>query len=1153
MKDLKDQGLISLFKEKQNPRVIVGLDKHKNISLSGAGNYSAKVFILADVLRERPDLKTVIWAVNDFVEQENVVKSLNLWSGWEAEGLELDQNLTNDKEVERANRVKILELVTSLTKKERKIWVITYQDLLKKMPDPTEVKKKILILDGDSKMPVLDLFEKLIELGYEVSEDAFIRKGEYFRQGGVLTLYPVNAVRPIMVEADFDTIGKIMEYDQEETKKLREVKELEVFPMGLDFEKAQMLDFVKKNSLLVEDELEILDEFVEEWEFVFGQRKKDFESIIYTPFLEEQEGHTNLHYFSVLKYQSTIDLTNSLQEKILAKWKMILFTKNLEELKSTFEEHRILHTTSAAEFKRGGKQLMLYELDKEDIFPHAFQNPHLKISVISDREIATLKEKRRLPSSQQVYLDFLTSLKVNDYVVHADHGIGVFQGLEKRTVDGVTREYLKIGYAENDKLFVPIDQADKVNKFIGAGEQTPRLTRLGSAEWVTVTTRVRKETQIIAKELLQLYAERENARGHVYKADTLDQQKFEDTFPYDETPGQIKAILDVKADMEKKEPMDRLICGDVGFGKTEVAMRAAFKAVRNGKQVALISPITILADQHYRSFSKRMDDFHIRVEMLSRFKTKKEQKVILGKLKKGEVDIVVGTHRLLQPDVDFKDLGLVVVDEEQRFGVKQKEAFKELRKEVDVVTLTATPIPRTLNISLNKLRDITTITTPPPGRLPVITEVRRFSNELIKESIQREMERGGQVYFLHNRVQTIEGVAERLRGLVPKARFVVAHGKLSSHDLEERIIDFKQGKYDVLVSSTIIENGIDLSNANTLIVNNAERFGLAQLYQLRGRVGRSKRQAYAYFLYHSQRLPLEAKKRLRAIVEASELGSGFQIAMKDLEIRGAGDILGVNQHGAISVVGVSHFLRMLNKAVEDLKAGKKARPDEPVEVTIELPMTAFIPDHYIVSSKEKIQVYQQLASADSFEYLEELKGELTEDYGKMPREVMNLFRVLELKMWAKKAHLTNIKAENIHSPENKQIILYMSDQVKAENVVNVLQYNQKWLVSGSKLKIYTRELGMHWFDELKESVKRLSKKVRLGAPKKKEAVSASEAVSKAIDSLKKEPAGGGSKKESTDQGSAEAKEPAGSGGAEEERTETEASDKPKIEKPKWVE
>jgi transcription-repair coupling factor (superfamily II helicase) len=474
-----------------------------------------------------------------------------------------------------------------------------------------------------------------------------------------------------------------------------------------------------------------------------------------------------------------------------------------------------------------------------------------------------------------------------------------------------------------------------------------------------------------------------------------------------------------------------------------------------------------------------MEGFDVRIEMLSRFRTQGEQKKILEQLKKGELDIVIGTHRLLQPDVEFKDLGLVVIDEEQRFGVKQKERFKELRREVHILTMTATPIPRTLNISLHGLRDITTITTPPPGRLPVITEVRRFSFGLIRDAIMREIGRGGQVYFLHNRVETIEEMLDRLKKLVPEAKFISAHGKLSSNDLEERIIAFKEKRYDVLVSSTIIENGIDLANANTLIVNKAEKFGLAQLYQLRGRVGRSKTQAYAYFLYHAQRLPIDAKKRLRAIVEASELGAGFQIAMKDLEIRGAGDILGANQHGAIQVVGVSHFIRMLNQAVENLKEGKEAKTGEiPQEVSIEIPLPAFIPDDYIVSSKDKISVYQRLASADSFEYLEELHADLIEEYGRMPNEVANLFNVLELKLLAKKALLTNVRAENVSGRGEREIVLTMSERVRPENILNLLDYNAKWLVSGMKLRIKFESLGVNWVDELKESLKRLGKKVK---------------------------------------------------------------------------
>jgi len=437
----------------------------------------------------------------------------------------------------------------------------------------------------------------------------------------------------------------------------------------------------------------------------------------------------------------------------------------------------------------------------------------------------------------------------------------------------------------------------------------------------------------------------------------------------------------------------------------------------------------------------------------------------------------------LQPDVKFKNLGLIIVDEEQRFGVQQKEKLKEIKTEVDVLTLTATPIPRTLNICLNKLRDITTITTPPPGRLPIITEVRKFSPGLVRDAILRETKRGGQVYFLHNRVQTIDAMAAKLRELVPEATFGVAHGKLGSGDLEERVVSFKDKKFDVLVSSTIIENGIDLANANTLIVNNAEKFGLAQLYQLRGRVGRSKTQAYAYFLYHGQRLHLDAKKRLRAIVEASDLGSGFQIAMKDLEIRGAGDILGANQHGVINVVGVPHFMRMLNKAVEDLKAGRVgagASAAEEAEVAIELPIPAYIPDDYIVNSRDKISEYQRLAGADNLAYLEEIREDVIRDYGKMPREVSNLFRIIELKILAKKAGVVGVRAETVHGGKDKEIVLTMGPKITPAHIISLLEYNSKWNIGGTRLRIGIEALGMQWFEELKECVGRLAVKAKHG-------------------------------------------------------------------------
>lgn len=1066
--------LINIFPELQNISILGAYQKFPVFSISGAGNFSSKACILADILRFEKIPQPILWITNDKTEQENVARACEEWM---APSIPV-QKVNFDDGDERQRKLKILHALTPFLESEEKIIIAPYATLMTKMPDPEELKKHTLRVRVGEKISNVELFEKLIAAGYEVSPDEYLERGTYLGKGGVLNVFAANADFPVRIEFEFDKISDIFTFSQESGDILKHHKEFYIFPLVLEFRSQDFFRFIPESGLVIDDELEVTDEFFEAWEEIFGKRSKGSRLLTFTSFPEDTENHRNLRYLSVLKYQDLFDLAHDLKEKTLQHWRAVFFTKHGDAIRELLKERKVNFADSLKPFNGDGQTVRIVDVSKEDLFPHAFQSGDLKLLIVSDKEIANLHEEKRKKISERIFWEFLTTLKPGDLVVHINHGIARFEGLEKRVVSGITREYLRLGYAENDKLFVPIDQADKVNKFVGAEEEAPRLTRLGSVEWATLTKRVRKETETIARELLELYAKRKQAGGVTFKADTQEQKAFEETFPYEETPGQIKAIDDTKRDMEKQVPMDRLICGDVGFGKTEVAMRAAFKAIANKKQVALISPITILADQHYRSFMKRMEPFHVRVEMLSRFKSPKEQKLILEKLAKGEVDIVVGTHRLLQKDVKFKDLSLVVIDEEQRFGVKQKEQFKKMRTEVDILTLTATPIPRTLNICLNKLRDISTITTPPPGRLPVITEVRKYSHELIREAILREVQRGGQIYFLHNRVQTIDAIAERLRALVPEARFGVAHGKLMSKELEERILAFKDHKFDVLVSSTIIENGIDLPNANTLIVNNAEKFGLAQLYQLRGRVGRSKTQAYAYFLYHSQRLRLDAKKRLRAIVEASELGSGFQIAMKDLEIRGAGDILGVNQHGVINVVGVSHFIRMLNKAVEDLQAGKVSEEvtEEP-EVSIELPLTAYIPDDYIVNSKEKINVYQRMAAADSLEYLEELKEDVVEDFGKLPREVVNLFRIIGLKILAKKAGITVVKAENIHMKTGKQVVLFMGKHVKPENIVYMLEHNPKWQISGNKMRIFIEHLGLNWFDELRECVHMLGEKV----------------------------------------------------------------------------
>lgn len=1083
---IRRNSLITHFYRALHPGIVDIFETHKNIIISGAAGHTSKTLVVLDFIKNSKNLpKTFLWIADNKIETEIISKELNRWGGIDAAtvdtttyGSDFFSQRGGVFKNPKASAINIVGFLSHLIDKKQNFIVIPYYFLLQKFPSAAMIKNGIIKISSGDKIDIVQFFERLIEAGYEVADDyQSLKKGQYMRAGSSITIWPVNSNEYVRFEIDFDAIGKIIKFQPATNEQKETIKECEVYPIPTDSYTASILDYVDKNIFVVEDELDVPDDIYDEYSSVAKEIYNKSPYISLTPFNEDTPNHSHLHYLSILKYRAAYDFATDMKTKKEAGWMVLVFTKNKTEITNVFNEYKINFSDEIKDFSPDGGRIILIEVDKNDSFPYAFQNPTLKLALVSDREISMIREAKHRAVAQRVILDFLTGLKPGDFVVHADHGIAKFLGLDMRTIDEITREYMVLGYAENDKLFVPIDQSDKVSKYIGSEDLMPRLTRLGSVEWINITNKVKKETEKIAKELLQLYASRKVARGFKFAGDDNTQAQFEEKFQYEPTPGQIKAFEEVKHKMESNEPMDLLVCGDVGFGKTEVAMRAAFKAVRNGKQAALISPITILADQHYRSFAKRMDDFNVRVEMLSRFKTKKEQKIILEKLKKGEIDVIIGTHRLLQPDVKFKDLGLLVIDEEQRFGVKQKEKLKQLRSEVDVLILTATPIPRTLNIALNRLRDITTITTPPPGRLPVITEVRQFSMDLIRQAILFEIKRRGQIYFLHNRVQTIDSMADKLRSLVPEARFVVSHGKLNSSELEDRIIAFKDHKYDVLVTSTIIENGIDLANANTLIVNHAERFGLAQLYQLRGRVGRSKTQAYAYFMYHGQRLQLDAKRRLKAIVEAADLGSGFQIAMKDLEIRGAGDILGVNQHGVVNVVGVSLFIRMLNKAVEDLKTGKAVEREEIPEVMVELPLTAYIPDSYIVSSKDKINVYQKMAAADTFQYLNEIKEDVFEEYGNMPKEVLNLFKIIEIKLLARDAGIVNIKTENNIHVGKQEMVLYMSDKVKAENIANLLQYNPGWQISGARLRVLIKDLGMDWASELKECLLKLGKKL----------------------------------------------------------------------------
>ncbi|MBI2767554.1 MAG: transcription-repair coupling factor [Chloroflexi bacterium] len=640
-----------------------------------------------------------------------------------------------------------------------------------------------------------------------------------------------------------------------------------------------------------------------------------------------------------------------------------------------------------------------------------------RLVLITDAEIFGFRKRRRPTRTRQgVRDDIVSSLEVGDYLVHADHGIARYGGLTRRVVEGVEREYLELQYADEDRLYVPADQLDAVTRYIGPADNPPSLTRLGSQDWARARRRVKAAVLEMAQELLELYARREMAPGHAFGPDGPWQMEMEAAFPFVETADQLEAIAEVKEDMERARPMDRLICGDVGYGKTEVAVRAAFKAVSDGRQVAVLVPTTVLAEQHGATFRERTAGFPVHVEVLSRFRSEAEQRAIVKGIATGDVDIVVGTHRVISSDVSFKDLGLVVIDEEQRFGVSHKERLKQMRAEVDMLTLSATPIPRTLQMSLAGIRDMSTIMSPPEERLPIRTYVMQWDDEIIREAIDREIQRGGQVYFVHNRVQNIERIVSRLRELVPEATITVGHGQMPEERLERVMMEFGAGDHDILVCTTIIESGLDIPNANTIIINNADRFGLAQLYQLRGRVGRAANRAFAYLVYEKDRSINEhAQKRLEAVFEASELGAGFQIALRDLEIRGAGNVLGAEQSGHIGAVGFDMYSKLLSEAVNALKQARPGGDKLPAPLapppSVDLPLSAHIPEQFVDDIHARLALYQRIAQIESVEGVAAMQAELKDRFGEVPPVVENLLYVSLVKSIARRARVESIKTD----------------------------------------------------------------------------------------------------------------------------------------------
>ncbi|MGB3327813.1 MAG: transcription-repair coupling factor [Thermomicrobiales bacterium] len=763
-------------------------------------------------------------------------------------------------------------------------------------------------------------------------------------------------------------------------------------------------------------------------------------------------------------YAGRIDeLASDLQSRLEQGWAISIATDQVDRLTELLEDRGVYPRRDKRSAAAGALPPALLpgtvEVRPSDLTAGWAWNGG-KLGVWTDFEIFGFRKQPRRQGGRTVSESriFAQSLEPGEFVVHVDHGVAKFTGLVRVTTGGVEREYLLLEYEKGDKLYVPVDQSDRVTRY-GSGGVTPPLNRLGSGEWVKTKRRVRRAVREMAFELIQLYAYRESGHGHQFPADAKWDYELAESFPYKETADQQKAIDAVKADMESSKPMDRLVCGDVGFGKTEVAIRAAFKAVNGGKQVAVLVPTTVLALQHFTSFMERLSSFPIRVEMLSRLRSKKEQDKIIDGLRDGSVDIVIGTHRLVQKDVQFKDLGLVVVDEEQRFGVRQKEFLKQLRTEVDVLSMSATPIPRTLNMSMSGLRDISMIETAPRERLPIRTFVTAFSDSLVREVILREIERGGQVYVVHNRVHDIDRLADRLRKIVPEARFGIGHGQMDEHVLEEVMLGFVRRDFDVLIATTIIESGVDIPNANTIIIDNADTLGLTQLYQLRGRVGRSNHRAYAYLLYAPHKtIREEAQERLETIQEATELGAGLRVAMRDLEIRGAGNILGGEQSGHIATVGYDLYMRLLRQAIEEIRAGAPAIEQGPV--TLDLPMTALIPEQYVQDPELRLGLYRQIAGVTTLDQVDDFGEELEDRFGEFPEEIEHLLALIRVRIRSEALGIDSVVERE------REIVVrpVITDRLDKRRLVRELGMAVK--ITANSVRIRLLDLQMPWQDAL---------------------------------------------------------------------------------------
>lgn len=1031
------------------------------------------VFSIAERLK-RP----FIFVVQNDAEIKNTILDLEVFTGKEVLFLPSENmRITGAKSKDIAiDKVKVFE---KILKGEMPNLVVNSDILFDKFENITEYKQKIIDFNVGEKVEIRLLEKFFADLGYERAE-LVEGVGQFAIRGGILDFFSPNAEYATRIEFFDDEIDSIRSFDVFNQRTVEQVEVASLYPISLENVKSEVsvFEWLDENYLIfVEEPQRIIDKIdIKLLELNEMADKQEIQDNVVIPNREEL---LNLLMSKKTIFLSAMDTRLKDFSKVE---KFFILSRELTGFGNLFDNFK----KALKEWQDNGNRIIILagteskaknlvkELDESGLtviyleellkLPNSgsiyitkgslsagFEYADVKTILLSDREIfGTDKVKKSRTSNNKGIPVNVDELKVGEYIVHSKHGIGIYLGIDTLEVDGVIKDYIKIQYAKEDTLYVPINQLESVSKYIGADGKTPKINKMGGQDWEKVKAKVKVGLKDIAEKLVKIYAKRELSEGFAFPEDTVWQKEFEDEFPYEETDDQIRCIEEIKKDMEKKRPMDRLLCGDVGYGKTEVAVRAAFKAVMGGKQVAYLAPTTVLVSQHYQNFLRRMKNYPIKIQVLSRLRTKKEQEQILKKLKSGEIDVIIGTHRLVQKDVIFKDLGLLIIDEEQKFGVMDKERIKEMKENVDVLTLTATPIPRTLHMSMVGVKDVSVIYAPPSNRNPVQTYVFEYDRGIIREAITRELDRDGQVYYLYNKVEDIDKIALKIQEDIPWARVVYAHGKLPPKELEDIMLRFSEHEYDVLVCTTIIDSGLDIPNANTIIVENAENLGLSQLYQLRGRVGRSDKLAYAYITYRKDKILSEiAEKRLKAIKEFTEFGSGIKIAMRDLEIRGAGSLIGAEQHGHLDAVGYETYCQILSETIAQIQ-GIEPINKQKEETQIDLNINAYISDKYIKNEMQKMEMYQKISRITNDEELLDITDELTDRFGDIPKETEQLLKIVEIKYLAIDLNIINI------SEKNENIILEFMPNAKIdlEKIGKVVAESKRRIMFSAGAKAY---------------------------------------------------------------------------------------------------